>query len=87
MRPLFDSFFVLKFIQEKKTKARTLTFGVATLMILCMFIFSAFQDSGPQSRKNDYWERLVLWESALNANSNIFLGVGTGDYKIELNKY
>ena len=84
---LILSFFVLKFIQEQKTKARTLTFGVATLMIICMFTFNALQDSNAPSRRNDYWERMVLWESALNANPNVVLGVGTGDYKIVLNRY
>ena len=82
------SFFVLKYLQEEKTKKKTLTFGVVILMIICMFAFNAINlEDNPTSRKNDYWERLVLWESALKANPDIMLGVGTGDYKMILNKY
>jgi len=37
--------------------------------------------------KNDYWERFVLWESALDATPDIIFGVGTGDYKKVLYEY
>lgn len=82
------SFFVLKYLLEEKTKRQTLTFGIVALMIICMFVFnSANREDNPLSRKNDYWERLVLWESALKANPDFIFGVGTGDYKTILNEY
>jgi O-antigen ligase len=48
-----------------------------------MFVFNSIN----LREKNDYWERLVLWESALKATPDIIWGVGTGDYKKILNEY
>jgi len=48
-----------------------------------MFVFNTIN----LKEKNDYWERLVLWESALKATPDMIWGVGTGDYKNVLNEY
>jgi O-antigen ligase len=81
------AFFLLKYILEEKTRIRTVSFVLAVLMIGCMFLFRASGDEGAAVKSNDYWERMVLWESAMNANPNPLLGVGTGDYKTILNEY
>ncbi|MCX8492174.1 MAG: O-antigen ligase family protein, partial [Cyclobacteriaceae bacterium] len=39
------------------------------------------------SNQNDYWERIDLWQSAIHANTNPLIGVGTGDYNLVLNEY
>lgn len=80
---LIFSFFVLKFLLEEKNKMQTLTFSVVIFMIVCMFVLNTIN----LKEKNDYWERSVLWESALRATPDVILGVGTGDYKKVLNEY
>ena len=77
------SFFVLKFLLEEKNKMQTLTFGIVVFMIICMFVLSNIN----LKEKNDYWERFVLWESALKATPDIMWGVGTGDHYKVLNQY
>ena len=84
---LVFSYFVLKFLLEDKTPRHTLTFVVVFCMILFMFLFHYLQDNFLNKRVDDYWERFILWESALKATSNILFGVGTGDYKFVLNQY
>ena len=80
---LIFSFFILKYLLEDKTQKQTITVGVVVVMLICMFAFNALN----REEKNDYWERFVLWESALNATPDIILGVGTGDYKKVLYEY
>ncbi len=77
------SFFILKYLLEEKTKKQTVTFGVVVVMLVCMFAFNTLN----REEKNDYWERFVLWESALDATPDIIFGVGTGDYKKVLYEY
>jgi O-antigen ligase len=86
---LILSFFVLKFWMDEKTIIRYQTFAVVTLMIAGMFFFSYIYKKmdDPSAKITDRWERVELWESAIKANPNIWLGVGTGDYKKELNQY
>ncbi|CAN5279299.1 hypothetical protein BH09BAC3_BH09BAC3_21920 [soil metagenome] len=82
------AFFLLKYLQETKTKRKTTTFGVVVVIVICMFAFNTVnREDGPDGRRNDYWERLVLWESALKATPNFMFGAGTGDYKMVLNSY
>jgi len=80
---LIFSFFVLKYILEQKSRMQTLTVTMVVVLILCMFAFNTINIE----EKNDYWERFVLWESALRATPNVIWGVGTGDYKNVLNEY
>lgn len=35
----------------------------------------------------DSWDRMTLWEAVFKANPDPIIGVGTGDYKQELNNY
>jgi len=83
------SFFVLKFWTNEKTKIRTQSFAIVVVMIIGMFLFSHLYKKldTPSYKITDHWERLELWESSINANINPWLGVGTGDYKKELNKF
>lgn len=80
---LVFSFFVLKsFVDPLNTSQKLVilmvVFGISTLMI---FNLTGY-DFG-----NDQWERFELWKSAIYANPNPLLGVGTGDYKDVLNRY
>lgn len=86
---LILSFFALKFWVDEKTKIRTQTFVVVLFMIIGMFLFSYLYKKldTPSYKITDHWERLELWESAISANMNPWLGVGTGDYRKELNKF
>jgi len=83
------SFFLLKFFVEEKSPARKLGFVIAVLMLAGMFLFSSIYKKmdNQYSKITDYWERMALWESAIKANPNVLLGVGTGDYKKELNQF
>lgn len=83
---LVFSFFILQFILEKKTKTRTLIVLLVVAMIGVMFIYSSMGNK-QQEQLNDSWDRMAVWQSALKANSNILLGVGTGDDKLILNEY
>lgn len=85
------AFFISKYLLEKKTKRVSLTIGLVAFFLFCMIgLIMAFQNSKlllPLSNQNDYWERMMLWESAIKANTNPLLGVGTGDYNLVLNAY
>ncbi len=52
-----------------------------------MFFIASFDNEVRETILNDSWDRFALWKSAIIANPNIFLGVGTGDYKTVLNEY
>lgn len=80
---LIFSFFVLKYLLEEKSRRQTLTVVIVIVMMVSMFVFNTIN----LKEKNDYWERFVLWESALNATPDIIFGVGTGDYKKVLYEY
>jgi O-antigen ligase len=81
------SFFILKFLTESKTKNRRVVVVSVAVMLICMFFVTSVEKANRLSELNDSWERAALWKSAIAANSNIFFGVGTGDYKIALNEY
>lgn len=82
------AFFVLKFLLEERTRKHTAAFFVVVTMVAGMFAFNELRHRDPSGFVvDDSWDRMVLWESALKANPNTFLGVGTGDYKSELNAY
>jgi len=82
---LVFSFFVLKFFIEERTLPRKLTFILVLLMTITMFVVNSARDN--KVILDDSWERFVLWESAISANPSLLFGVGTGDYKDEMNKY
>jgi O-antigen ligase len=86
---LVCSFFLLKSIIGENVFDRKVIAAVTILMILGMFLVSSLdKKTSDQQVSNDAtWERLELWKAAINANTNFILGVGTGDYKIVLNKY
>ena len=85
---LIFSFFVLKFITETdKSGIRKLTFGVVIFLLIGLFVANLADTSKASGENGDYWERLVLWESAIKATPDIIWGVGTGDYKKVLNDY
>jgi O-antigen ligase len=80
------AFFVLKFlIETERTKYKIIVFSLAVFFLASMFYFSYFDLISFEGR--DYWERFVLWEAAIKATPNLFLGVGTGDYTSVLNNY
>lgn len=81
------SFFILKFLTEERSRDRKRVIGGVIGMLICMFLVSFVEKSNLQLVLNDSWERASLWKSAIAATSNIFIGVGTGDYKVALNEY
>jgi O-antigen ligase len=85
---LVCSFFLLQFFLEERGAERKLTAGIAGIMIAGMFLISSLnQASAKQVLKDDSWDRLQLWSAAIHANNDLLFGVGTGDYKTELNEY
>jgi O-antigen ligase len=84
---LVFSFFILKYLQEEKTRMKTLTFCMVAFMTIGMFAISSMDFSDKwKFERDDSWERSVLWESAIKATPGLW-GVGTGDYRKSLNEY
>lgn len=85
---LIFSFFVLKFLLEQRNSRKNLVFVSVCLMLAVLFTFNSIESLETYlSVRSDYWERSPLWKSAIVANENPLLGVGTGDYKNVLNEY
>ena len=88
---LIFSFFISKYLLEQKTKRTSLVVVLVLLLLTSMFsmviLFQRIDQFHSLSIQNDYWERMNLWESAIHANTNPLIGVGTGDYNLVLNKY
>ena len=88
---LVFSFFILKFFfEEGNTRSATVTFSMSLTLLICMLMINYFNiNSGTlqSADNNDYWERITLWQSALNANPDFLFGVGTGDVNMVLNKH
>jgi len=85
---LIFSFFILKYLLEPSTQSKKITFRLVCLMTVGLFGFSSMNHiDNSIELKNDYWERSILWESAIRANPSPIFGVGTGDYKEALNEY
>jgi O-antigen ligase len=83
------SFFILKYLTEERSKTRSVVVSVVFLMLAGLFFFSYIyrQLDNEFVRVTDWWERIALWQSAISANPNALLGVGTGDYKDVLNRF
>jgi O-antigen ligase len=82
------SFFILKFILEEGTKEKKTVFLLVVILLVSLLGISSINYFRKEfSGQNDYWERISLWKSAIDANPNILIGVGTGDYKTVLNAY
>lgn len=83
------AFFLLKFILEGGARSNLVCLILVIAMISCLLLFSVLKPAGnvAGARSDDSWERLVLWESAIDANPSLLWGVGTGDYKTMLNAY
>lgn len=84
---LIFSFFILKFFIEVKNNERKIVACLVVIMLSGMFLASLVDKGERGLSLNDAWDRLVLWESAINATPNLLIGVGTGDYKMALNEY
>jgi O-antigen ligase len=85
------SFFILKFLFEVKSSSnQKIIFLFSIVLLTAMLVVNHFDlNIGYRAvvGNNDYWERLVLWKAALDANPDFLFGVGTGDYKVVLNAY
>jgi O-antigen ligase len=88
---LIFSFFILKFLfEESRSFSISLAFVVSSMLLICMLLINYLDvNTGfdVAAENNDYWERIMLWESAIKANPNLLFGVGTGDYYDVLNNY
>lgn len=85
------AFFISKYTLEEKTRRESLVVALVGTMLLCMVVVTIVFRNNEQffsvGSQNDYWERMALWKSAIAANTNPLLGVGTGDYNLVLNEY
>lgn len=82
------SFFALKFLLDiRSLKKIYVVSSVSLILAAFMYISTSEYFHEILSKRTDYWERSILWKSAIEANPNALLGVGTGDYKDVLNKY
>ncbi len=82
------SFFVLKYLLDKRTLKKTYVISLVLIILIGLLSLSSMDYfKSLFSSQNDYWERSVLWRSAIEANPNPLFGVGTGDYKEALNAY
>jgi O-antigen ligase len=88
---LIFSFFISKYVLEKKGPRESIAVTLVLILLICMvgvvIAFSSNETFLSVSGQNDYWERMTLWKSAINANTNVLAGVGTGDYNLVLNGY
>jgi len=96
---MMASFFFLKLLFEPYPIKRKLQAISVTIVLLLLILFQSsysprilagFLEGTEISAgkiQGDTWERLVLWESAINASSNIYIGVGTGDYTDVITNY
>lgn len=96
---MMSSFFFLKLLYEPYPIRRKILGISMTILLLIILLFQSpysqrifphFLSGRPSSLskvKGDSWERLILWESALKASSNLVVGVGTGDYTKVMNDY
>ena len=82
-------YFVLKFIYEvKRTKSQWVVFSISVFFLMFLLAQNSLNLFGQYGiQQEDYWERFVLWESAIHAMPNWVIGVGTGDYTSVLNEY
>lgn len=84
---LIFSFFVLKYLLEPPASSKRAIFVLVCVMIAGMFVFNYQASNFISTSTGDYWERSVLWEAALEANTSVVFGVGTGDANEVLNEY
>ena len=82
-------YFILKFtFEDKKLASYRAAFFCSGFFLLFLIAINSFEILGYTTQsENDYWERYVLWESALKAMPNWIVGVGTGDYMSVLLEY
>jgi len=83
------SFFILKFLfDEVRLNHKRIAFALAVIFMVSMLVINQYNfNSSNGEFYGDYWERITLWNSAINASKDYIFGVGTGDYKYVLNEY
>ncbi len=82
------SFFISKYLIQRTSKRESLAVMLVVAAIATLGTWATWaplQES--RNTHSDYWERFDLWEAAMNASSNIWIGAGTGDYEDALNQY
>lgn len=82
------AFFVLRFMLDPNMREHRLALFTVVAMVAAMFAFNELRNRDPSGFvMDDSWERLTLWEAALQAAPVSAWGVGTGDYRKVLNDY
>jgi O-antigen ligase len=84
---LVVSFFILRAFSEDTGQKKVSLAIASVIMLLIMLATSQYENHYVHSESHDSWERSSLWKSAIDANDSFLFGVGTGDYKKELNSY
>lgn len=82
------AFFLLRFLLGGNKREHVTAMVTVIIMVGSMFLFNELRNRDPSGFvMDDSWERIPLWESALNATQVSLFGVGTGDYRQVLNAY
>lgn len=85
------SFFILKYLfEDERPQTKKIAFALVLIFLVSMLLINHYNfnaTSEKASASGDYWERMALWKSAVEANPDILFGVGTGDYKNVMNGY
>ncbi len=84
---LVVSFFILRAFSDDTGQKKVSLAIASVIMLLIMLATSQYENHYVHSESHDSWERSSLWKSAIDANDSFLFGVGTGDYKKELNSY
>lgn len=81
------AFFILNFFLGQNDYRQRITLGLVSVMLSVILFVSSAMPPQRNQELNDSWDRFDLWRSAILANSDPILGVGTGDSKSALNEY
>ncbi|MBS1544513.1 MAG: O-antigen ligase family protein [Bacteroidetes bacterium] len=79
-------YFVLKFVFEESRDIGKTTAFLISIVLLSGLLMASYNEMLGFGYE-DYWERFVLWKSAVYALPDWIFGVGTGDYISVLNQY
>ncbi|PGH39535.1 MAG: hypothetical protein CRN43_08455 [Candidatus Nephrothrix sp. EaCA] len=80
------SFFLFQFVAEASKRKRNAMLAAAVLLV-SMFGARHYMELRPDLYVTDSGERFALWNAAVLANTDVFAGVGTGDYTQVLTDY
>jgi len=85
---LIASFFLLKYLVDRRGKMKTVVFCLVCVLIAVLFVFNSIDYSEKVwPVASDHWERIDLWKAGLEVNPDPLFGVGIGGSSEVLNRY